>query len=173
MLFVTRHRYAGATLAVLVIVSALGSVVVIGSGRLGPAAAILIHHASSIDQYEGADSAVLTLRGVAEFPALAQYALRSELEDATLRVQSDDAREITRIDEAGFPTLAGRFGLGSTTSLVLEGVGSPTLLRVARDGRTVRLTNVSNLTLNGCGFAAVSGDTADMPPGASVAGAIS
>jgi hypothetical protein len=173
VLFGTRYRYAGATLVVLVIVSAIGSAVVIGSGRIGPGAAILVHHASSIDQYEGADSAVLTLRGVAEFPASGQYALHSELEDATLLVRSDDAREIARFDVSGFPMLAGRFGLGSTTTLVLEGAGSPTLLRVAREGHAVRMTNVSNLTLNGCGFAAVSGATADLPPGASLAGAIS
>lgn len=172
VLFATRRRYTDATLAVLIIVSAVGSVVVLGSGRVGPASAVLIHHASSIDQYEDADSAVLTLRGVAEFPTLAQYALRSELADATLRLPNDDPREIAQIDEAGFPTLVGRFGLGSTTAFVLEGAGSPTLLRVARDGHAVRMTNVSNLTLNGCRFAAEPGATADLPPGASVGVAI-
>lgn len=172
VLFATRHRYTGATLAVLIIVSAIGSVVVVGAGRVGPASTVLIHHASSIDQYEGADSAILTIRGVAEFPALAQYALRSELEDATLHQQDNDDREHMLIDEAGFPTLAGRFGLGSTAPFVLEGAGSPTLLRIARANQAVRLTNVSNQTLNGCGFSAAPGAMADLLPGASVAGAI-
>lgn len=173
VLFATRYRRTGATLVVIVIASAIGSVVLIGSGRVGPAAAILIHHASSIDQYEGADSAVLTLRGVAEFPSAAQYALRSELEDATLRVPSDDSREITRFDEAGFPMLIGRFGLGSTTSLVLEGAGAPPPLQVTRDAHAVRMTNVSNLTLNDCRFAGAPAAAAALPPGASVAATIS
>jgi hypothetical protein len=174
LLFATRYRHASATLIALVTISALGSVAVIAAGRIGPGAVILVHHASSIDQYEGAESAIVTLRGVVEFPALGHYTLRSEIEDATILVNSMGSAHIARIDESGFSTLSGSFGLGATTAFVLEGASSPTLLRVAREGQAVRVTNISNLTLNRCGFATTPpAMTVDLSPGGSLAGPIS
>ena len=72
------------------------------------------------------------MRGVAEFPTLGQYTLHSDLEDASILVQSDNRLDTGTIDSSGFPVLAGRFGLGSTTSFVLEGAASPALLRSRR-----------------------------------------
>jgi hypothetical protein len=164
-LWAVRYR-PSATLATIATCGVIGSVAVIAAGRVGPGASLLIHHAASLDQYEGTASAVFTMRGVAEFPTLGQYALQSDLEDASILVQADHREDSATIDSSGFPVLAGRFGLGSTMAFVLEGAASPALLRVTRDDRRVQVTNVSTRILRRCAFSATpSAVTAELPPG--------
>jgi hypothetical protein len=172
VLSAVRLRGAGGTVAAIAVCSGLGSVAVLGAGRIGPGASIVVHHAASVDQYEGADSSLLTMRGVAEFPAFGDYVLRSDLEDATLF--ADDATGSMQIDAAGFPTLSGRYGLGETRPFRLEAVAPATLVRVDRVNHDVQLTNVSRLTLKDCAFvAAGTRVTRELPPGAAISGSIS
>ncbi len=165
-------RRRGGMLAAIAASAALGSVAILAAGRVGPWASITIHHASSVDQYEGADASIVTLRGVAEFPARDAYTIRADVEDGAI-ADSNDRGAAIHLDESGFSTLSGIFGLGQSAAFTFEGAVTPALLRIARTGDGVHVRNVSSLILNQCGFSAEpAAGRRELLPGQEVSGGI-
>jgi hypothetical protein len=139
-------------------------------GRAGPGGSIIVHHTSLLQQIPGTSASLLTLRGVAEFPSDEVIHLRVPLEDAMLETAAASGRSAQVFDEAGYPTLAGRYGLGTRQAFTAESVTDVQWLTVVEHGETVQVTNRSEETLHGCRFGdgmSVT-DVGDLPANATV-----
>jgi hypothetical protein len=121
-------------------------------GRAGPGATVVVHHTSLLQQLAGASGALLTLRAVAEFPSDDFVQLRVPVEDAMLETAAASGRAAHWVDEAGYPILSGRFGLGTRQAFGVEAVTDTQWLTVIERGETVEISNQTADTLHDCRF---------------------
>ena len=141
------------TYAAIAVLAAVGSSVGVAAGRIGPASTVLVRYASALQQLDAGGS-VISMRGVAEYPAFDTYHLRAGLADAAMEPKSQSRSE-QWLDEYGYPVLSSVFGLGSSQQFSLEGVVDLSPLDVAKvisDTTRVRVTNVSRSELRECRF---------------------
>jgi hypothetical protein len=135
-------------------------------GRVGPGARVIVHHTSLLQQIPGTSGSLLTLRGVAEFPSDDAVHLRVPLADGMLETASAAGPAAQVTDDAGYPTLNGRFGLGTRQAFSAEAVTDTQWLTVIERGETVEISNRSDQTLHDCRFGdgmSVTG-VGDLPP---------
>ena len=111
----------------------------------------------------------MSMRAVAEFPALDRYVLRLPLSDATIDPAAARGRQEQIVDENGLAVIDGRYGLGSRQAFEAEGTLAGQPLGIARAGRDWTILNRSRVTLKDCRFAEgfSSTDARPLPPGAS------
>jgi hypothetical protein len=170
-LFFPRRRTRLALVVGSLVVATIGAIVaVFGIGRLGPGRAISIQHASLLQQLPGRPASVLSISGIAQFPAFEDFTVSLANADASLEPASTSGRAQQLVDEDGHPILTGTFGLGSRKAFTAEAITDIQLLTVATDGRTTRLTNQSQTELRECRFAGGFSvrDVGVLKPGASV-----
>jgi hypothetical protein len=144
--------------------------VALALGRVGPGAKVVVYHTSQLQQLAGATGSLLTLRGVAEFPSNDAVALRVPLGDAMLEPAAPSGRAVQVIDDAGYPTLSGQFGLGTRQAFAAEAVTDTQWLDVVERGDTVEISNRIAHPLHHCRFGdgmSVS-EVGDLPVGATV-----
>jgi hypothetical protein len=122
-------------------------------GHVGPGSDITVHHTSLLQQIPGSDSALVSLRGVAESPSDSDLQLTVPFAEAMIEASTASGRAGQTIDEGGLPMLLEPSGLGVRHAFAVEGIADITWVTAADDGRTVRVTNVSNDTLRDCRFA--------------------
>ena len=137
-------------------------------GTIGPGVSITVHHRSLLEQIPGTDASVLSMRGVAEFPAHDSFVLRLPVTDGTLEASSSGREPAEQLlDESGRPVLAGVYGLGSRRAFAAEAITRSQPLAVSRRGSTWTVTNRSSLTLHACHFGEgfPSASVVSMPPG--------
>ena len=149
----------------IVITAAVGAQAL---GTVGPATSITVHHRTLLEQVPGTDVSVLSMRGVAEFPAHDSFALRLPVTDGTLEPSSSGSQAAEQLlDESGQPVLAGVFGLASRKSFAAEAITRSQPLAISRRGNTWTVTNRSSLTLHQCHFGEgfPTAPVASMPPG--------
>jgi hypothetical protein len=126
--------------------------VALSVGRIGPGAKVIVHHTSLLQQIAGASGSLLTLRGVAEFPSDDDVHLRVPIEDAMVEPSTASGRAAHAVDDAGYPTLSGRFGLGTRQAFTAEAVIDTQWLAVIERGETVEISNRTADTLHDCRF---------------------
>ena len=146
------RRSALMMLGLMAAAAAVGSVAVYASGHIGPDSSVLVHHATSIDQYEGSDGALVTMRAVAEFPAFDTYVLRADLDDGEIARPAGQGVATVRFDGSGTPILDGTYSAGRLQPFAFVASSPSALLRGERVGDSVRVTNTSSLTLRDCVF---------------------
>jgi hypothetical protein len=157
--------YAGLTLATC------GAIA--GIGRVGSTRAVHLHHVSLLQQLPGTDDSVLTMRGIAEFPAFDTFSLRLPLPDAMIATASRAATTDQIVDAEGFPVVTGLFGLAGRQSFAGEAVVRLHPLSISEHGRQVDAANESGVTLRDCRFGRglSPGRIGTLAPGQSVSAA--
>jgi hypothetical protein len=165
----SRTSVSRAWLALGMLVAA-GTTLALTIGRVGPASRVRVHHTSLIQQLPGATGSLLTLRGIAEFPAPGTFRLRMPMEEAMIEAAAASGRAPQHVGDDGFPELVGSFGLGGRQMLTAEGLLESQWLRVEGDDRTIHISNRSAVELRDCRFAEGLSpeDAGNMAPGASV-----
>ena len=149
----TRLRARSLTLypAVALLVVA-GSAAALAAGRLGPGAGVRIQQSVVAQQLSDTGSALILLRGVAEFPSFGAFELRARGADGAMAASQANDRSV-RYDEDGAPLLpSGIVGLGTRKPFELEAVAQFQALVASAEGRTVRVSNRSRHTLDECRF---------------------
>ena len=91
-------------------------------GRVGTTRAVHVHHVSLLQQLPGTQASVLTVRGIAEFPAFDRFALRLPSADGTLETTSARGTASGELDADGFPVVTGVFGVAGRQSFAGEAV---------------------------------------------------
>ena len=155
---------------------ALGIVLIAGTGaalavgRFGPASRVRIHHTSLVQQLPGTTGSLLTLRGIAEFPAPDTFNVRLPINEAMIEPSAASGRAAQRLDDEGFAELAGSFGLGGRQLFTAEALLESQWLRVDGDDRTIQISNRSSIELRDCRFAAGLSvkEVGTLAPGAAV-----
>jgi hypothetical protein len=154
------HAYAAVAGA-----AALGMAAAVTAGRIGPGSAIRLRHATTVQQVSG--GSIVTMRGVFEYPAAGEFAVRAVGFDGAL-VSRGAAEQW--LDAEGHPVHRGTFGRGARAPVEMDGVADYAPFDVTTERDTVRIRNRSNATLTGCafpeGFSAT--DAVSLAPGASV-----
>ena len=140
---VRRPRVAFVAIPVLIACSAAAA---IASDSLMRGDVVVRHH-TVIHDLPGTDASLVSMRGIAVFPAFDAFALRPLLADATIDA---DPAAVSRLDENGEPVLAGEFGLGARQSFSVEGTAALRLIASVRAGGKVRISNVSGFDLREC-----------------------
>jgi hypothetical protein len=175
MAFALRARRArlASTAAGFAAITAAACAAVAGIGRIGPTRAVHLHHVSLLQQLPGTGDAVLTMRGIAEFPAFDRFALRLPASDATLETTSPRGGAEGQLDADGFPVVSGVFGTGGRQSFAGEALVPAQPLAVAERGNTVEIENRSGRPLRDCRFGAGldAAPVARLEPGARLAAA--
>ena len=138
------------TAAAFVLITAGACAAFAGIGRVGPTRAVHLHHASLLQQLPGAQSSVLTMRGIAEFPAFDRFALRLPASDGTLETASLRGGASGALDAEGFPVVAGVFGVAARQSFAGEALVGTQPLSVEERGGTFAIENRSAQTLRDC-----------------------
>jgi hypothetical protein len=152
-LALTRIRSRSLTLypAVGLLVAA-GSAAALAAGRVGPGAGVRIQQSAVVQQLSDTGSALILLRGVAEFPSFGAFELRARGSDGAITASRSDDRSL-RYDEDGAPVMStGVVGLGARKSFELETVAEFHALAASADGLTVRVSNRSGRSLDDCQF---------------------
>jgi hypothetical protein len=146
---------------------AVGSAAAFDAGARSPAG---VYHASSLEQFEDASHARLTMRAVAQSPIDRAIAMRPAAGDGALLAPSARGSEPAYFDADGYPLLAGRLGLGGTQPFTFEAAGPIEILAVDRTAGAIRVTNVSSLPLFDCAFplAFSAGRRRELAPGESI-----
>lgn len=139
-------------------------------GNSGPTSRITVHHTSLLQQIPGTDGALITIRGITEFPTNGDLSLRSTVEDGSLEVATASGRAEQVVDENGFPVLVTRAGLGGRQAWSGEAITQARWLAVTDRGGVVVITNLTSGTLESCRFADgfSMADVGPLPPGGSV-----
>lgn len=155
---------------VLAVLITAGGTAAMTIGRVGSSARLTIHHSSLMQQVPGTGASLVTLRGVAEFPAARHFALRVPVDDAMLEASAASGRAAQYQDAGGFPLLDGGFGLGARQAFLVEATVDAQWLAVEGDDRVVRISNRSTVPMRDCAFAPGMSTTeiGDLPPGATV-----
>jgi hypothetical protein len=122
-------------------------------GSRGPASQITVHHRSLLQQIPGAGGAMVSMRGVTEFPSDGLVLLRMAAEDGSLEVATSEGRTEQSIDEHGVPQIVTRAGLGSRHAWTGEAVTHARWVAVEEVDRTVTITNETSFPLVDCRFA--------------------
>jgi len=142
------------TLGALAAVIVAGSAAAMAAGKVGPGAAVVVHHATLVQQLAGARGSILTMQGAAVYPALDDFAVHALLDDASFEtVVRQGEKAVRESDENGYPVIGGRFGLGDRQSFTLSGVSDYQPLALARRGQAIEVTNRSQDDLADCRFA--------------------
>ena len=136
----------GAALAGATVVAAIGSVM---AGLVGPGSAILIRHATSVQQID--DGSVISMRGTVEYPAFDAYAIHLRPADGALMLRASNGAE-QWTDSDGAAVRRGTVGRGHREELEFEAVADFAPFAVRVQGDTVRVANVSALSLTDCRF---------------------
>jgi hypothetical protein len=144
-----RLSYAAGAFA---LVTAAACAAVAGIGRVGSTRAVHLHHVSLLQQLPGTGDAVLTMRGVVEFPAFDRFALRLPAPDGTLETTTPRGGADGQLDADGFPVVAGVFGVGGRQSFAAEAVVPARLLAVEARGSAIEIENQSGQALRDCRF---------------------
>ncbi len=111
---------------------------------------IAVHHASTLEAFEGSEVALLLMRAVATFPSSGVFALTGEASSQVLdRTSFGQAPLDEQFDERGRPLLAGRFGLGERAPFSLSG-SARAVLTAESTGTGVRVLNASPFELDAC-----------------------
>jgi hypothetical protein len=152
-----------AALAGATVVAVIGGAI---AGRVGPGSAVLIRHATSVQQI--ADGSVISMRGTIEYPAFDAYAIHVGAADAALTLRSPHRAE-QWANSDGAPIHRSTVGRGHREELELEAVGDFAPFAVSVRGDTVRVSNVSGLPLTDCRFSGglAPADVGTLRPGAS------
>ena len=132
------------------LVTAGACAAVAGIGRVGPTRAVHLHHVSLLQQLPGTGHAVLTMRGIAEFPAFDTFALRLPAPDAALETTTPRGGAEGRLDADGFPVVGGLFGVGGRQAFAGEAVVPVQLLAVQERPGGVEIENQSGHPLRDC-----------------------
>lgn len=158
-LMLTAVAYVGRTRASLTALTVAGcgaiataSGAALTLGHWGSASAVRVHHTTLLQQVPDTGASLVSMRGVAEFPAAGEYRVALDVEDAVIEPASPRGRADQTLDDRGFPVLSGRFGLSARRAFVAEGILSQQLLGVEDDGRDVRIVNQSGTALEDCAF---------------------
>ena len=153
VLLARRRARLPVTLAALAAVTLGGSVTAMAVGAFGPGAAVVVHHATLVQQLAGARGSLVTVQGAAVYPALDNFAVHAVLDDASFEtVTRSGEKAIREHDENGYPVMKGRFGLGDRRSFTLSGLSDYQPLTLKRRGSTFEVTNRSQADLSDCRF---------------------
>jgi hypothetical protein len=129
-----------------------GSAAALAAGRAGPGAGVRIQQSAVVQQLSDTGSALILLRGVAEYPSFGAFELRARGGDGAITSSRSDDRSV-RYDEDGAPLMpSGIVGLGARKSFELEAVAAFHALAASVQGLTVRVSNRSSHTLDECQF---------------------
>ena len=151
----TRMRARSLTLypAVGLLVVA-GSAAALDAGRVGPGTGVRLQQSVVAQQLPGTGSALILLRGVAEFPSFDAFELRARGVDGVIEANLGSDRSL-RYDEDGAPVMSsGTVGLGTRKSFRLEAVAAFQALTASAEGPIVRVSNQSSYGLDDCQFPA-------------------
>lgn len=140
-------------LALAVVVGA-GSATVLAFGAGVPARPVVVHHSSLVEQLPGAETAMFSVRAIAEFPAAGEFELRWPLADAMLEPASSGEETEHLFEAGGHPILPGRRGLGARLAFSGEATAVLRLLTVRTDGPAITVSNSSTLDFTSCRFGA-------------------
>lgn len=141
------------TLGALAAVTLGGSAAAMAVGAFGPGAAVVVHHATLVQQLAGARGSLVTVQGAAVYPALDDFAVHAVLDDASLETVTRRGEKAMREhDENGYPVMKGRFGLGDRRSFTLSGVSDYQPLALERRGPAFEVINRSQADLTDCRF---------------------
>ncbi len=146
-----RRRPVPAYVAMAVLITTAAATV-LAAGRMGPGSKIVVRSASRVVQLPGA-GALISMRGVVEYPRFDRFQIRADTTDATFDPLSVSGAGQS-FDEHGYPLLAGEYGLGASQEFSLDAVIEDSLLAVEARGQVVRVTNVSPFELRDCRFPA-------------------
>jgi len=137
---------------------------------LGRTAPLVIHHASTVEAFEGVARALVEMRALAVFPSSGVYAVTGDSPGQTI----DSGRPVAdtvdqRFEDAGHPVLAGRAGLGERLGFHLQGTTDRALLAATAAGDHVRVSNIAGQALDACEWPGETGATgpSGLPAGAS------
>ena len=144
----TRRRRPRAVYAGVLISIACGVGGAMAAGRTGPGSAVVIHHATLVQQLPGPGGSLVSMRGAAEFPAYDEYAVQATLADAAIETGPHQS-----LEENGYPVLEGTFGTGARRAFTLDAATDIRPLLITRHGTVVRVANVSAADLRDCRFA--------------------
>jgi hypothetical protein len=162
-----RLSWTSGTLAVVTLGACAAMAAV---GRVGSTRTVHVHHVTLLQQLPGTQSSVLTVRGIAEFPAFDRFALRLPSADGTLETSAARGPATGALDGDGFPVVSGVFGMAGRQSFAGEAVVTDRPLAIEERGATVSIENQSGHALRDCRLA--RGLTATMPqtlaPGARI-----
>jgi hypothetical protein len=152
------------------IVIAAGTSAALVIGRFGPGSSVRIHHTALVQQLPGATGSLLTLRGIAEFPANDTFHVRLPIDDSMIEPAAASGRAPQRVSDTGFAELAGTFGLGGRQMFTAEALLESQWLGVEGDDRTIHISNRSAVELRECRFAEGLSvkEVGTMAPGATV-----
>jgi hypothetical protein len=147
-----------------------GSATALDAGRVGPGAEVRLQQSVVAQQLPGTGSALILLRGVAEFPSFDAFELRARGVDGAIDANQSSDRSL-RYDEDGAPLMSsGTVGLGTRQSFRLEAVTAFQALAASALGPMVRVSNHSSYRLDDCQFPASFSEAriGSLAPGQSV-----
>ena len=131
-----------------------GSAAALDAGRVGPGAGVRLEQSVVAQQLPGTGSALILLRGVAEFPSFDAFELRARGVDGAIEANLGSDRSL-HYDEDGAPLMSsGTVGLGTRKSFRLEAVAAFQALAASAEGPIVRVSNRSSYRLDDCQFPA-------------------
>jgi hypothetical protein len=156
--------------AMFVGVTLLASAGAAAIGRAGPGLDVEVRHQSLLQQIPGTHRSLLTMRGIAQFPAFDTYSIRLPVMDAMFEVADGANRSEQALDVDGHPVIAGVFGLGTRQAFAVEAISDVQPLALSWKGRTATVANRSDFRMRSCRFADRFSDTRskDLAPGARV-----
>jgi hypothetical protein len=163
-----RFRRMACTYAALVGVTLTSTAAMAFAGRLGAWSSVLVRHVTTVQQFAG--GALVSMRGVIEYPAFDSFAVGAAIPDGVIDVRATRESE-QRFNDSGYPVVVGTFGLGHRESFTLEGILHDfTPIEIVRAGREVRVSNRSATDLHDCRFPDGYSvrDVGDLPPGRTV-----
>lgn len=149
----TRLSATPATLAVIAMLAAAGSAAAVAAGRVGPRSAVIIHHATLVQQLAGASGSIVTMRGAVEYPAFDSFVIQALLSDGAFEGVRQGGREQGTLDENGYPVIAGTFGLGARQPFTLHGVTDFQPLVIVQQDRVAHVTNAGREDMTDCSLA--------------------
>jgi hypothetical protein len=142
-----RLSWTSGALAVVTLVTC-GAIAAIG--RVGGTRTVHIHHVTLLQQLPDTHTSVLTVRGIAEFPAFDRFAVRLPSADGTLETSVARGPASGALDGDGYPIVAGVFGMAGRQSFAGEAVVADRPLAVEDHGATVAIENHSKHVLRDC-----------------------
>lgn len=147
--------------------TASGVLAVKVAGRYGPGSAILLRHATTVEQV--GDGALVSMRGTLVYPAFSGYTVRVLRLDGDLMPRHSTGEEVW-LDASGAPIHQGTFGRGAREEIEVDGVADYAPFRVRLEGDVVQVHNASETTLTDCSFPEgfSDRDAGTLAPGASV-----
>ena len=163
----TRARWLWMTAGAIV---AVGTMATQAVGRIGPGAAIVVHHTTLLEQIPGTTASNVSMRALAEPQLQGSFVLRLPIADGVLEPASSREGVEQTVDDTGHSVIKGSSGLASRQAFAAEAVVNEQPLTVAQRGDTWTITNSSRLALERCRFADgfSSAGAGAMAPGAAL-----